>query len=696
MKSLSGVQSLTLQNPVFQTTGAVSSTGDVSVSTDNITTSGAVTSTGAVSVTAGDIVSSGGVTATGAITTGAVSVTTDSITSSGTLTASGAISSSGDITSTGAVSVGSVVTNVNLGLNLTATSVTVGNTTLSQGSLVNTGSDGLNFGSSVVSSSGGFAGSVSIADSSSTSSDHNVLLALDPTSGIGQKDILRDSGVTYNPSTGLLSCGTTGNAATATKALGLDLSTAGYVKCDADGAMSVDSTALGSLLTSEQAGHISTNTGKVGVSADSISSAGAVLKTGDETIAGTKTFSSDIVGRIDEATKALGLNLTTAGYVKCDANGAMSVDSTSQGSLLMPDQAGKIQTNHSKVGVSASSISSAGAVLKTGDETIAGVKTFSSKIVGNIDTAVASTTVYVADTTSNSADHSVLLALNPSSNDNQKNILRDTGITFNTATNKLNCGTTGTADTALAITTVTTMGFVRNKIVGDGGNPETFSMELQVDNRGELITSLQTDHITANNDKPTTSAVTGLISTAVGTLSTAIGNVSSTLSTAINTLSSTVNTNATKYVHVYNSGFQTNSSNKNFWIPFRGTGEVANSYAGNPMFKMEQCTFIAPHDGIVKKILFRTETSMSSGYLIEASFKLCKAASGIEIPSLSNQVGSTYSKTSSITDDITYTRNDLSEDYNWILQENVLYGLNISMLAAPIDMVFCMVVEYTI
>ena len=114
------------------------------------------------------------------------------------------------------------------------------------------------------------------------------------------------------------------------------------------------------------------------------------------------------------------------------------------------------------------------------------------------------------------------------------------------------------------------------------------------------------------------------------------------------------------------------------------------------MFKMEQCTFIAPHDGVVKKILFRTETSMSSGYLIEASFKLCKASSGIEIPSLSNQVGSTYSKTSSISDDITYTRNDLSGDYNWILQENVLYGLNISMLSAPIDMVFCMVVEYTI
>lgn len=86
---------------------------------------------------------------------------------------------------------------------------------------------------------------------------------------------------------------------------------------------------------------------------------------------------------------------------------------------------------------------------------------------------------------------------------------------------------------------------------------------------------------------------------------------------------------------------------------------------------------------------------MSSGYLIEASFKLCKANSGIELPSLSNQVGSTYSKTSSITDDVTYSRNDLSGDYNWILEENVLYGLNISMLSAPIDMVFAMVVEYT-
>ena len=493
---------------------------------------------------------------------------------------------------------------------LTADGFTVGTTTLTEGSLINTGTSGLDFGSSVVSTTGGFDGPIGVTNAPTnapavstisagafgsgagslsvpTTNTHSVLLSEDPLSEIGQKNILRSSGIGFNIDTGLLSCGTSGNSATATLA--------------------------------------------------AASSTVKVYETTD----------------VDEHAVLLSYppGATDGSYTSVLTSSAVRFDNT---------------TNKLSCG-----------------------------LAGNADTATASTTVYVADTTSNSADHSVLLALNPSSNDYQKNILRDTGITFNTSTNKLNCGTTGTADTALAITTATTMGFVRNKIVGDGGDPETFSMELQIDNGGELITSLQADHITANNDKPTTSAVTGLISTAVGTLNSAISTVSSTLSTAINTLSSTVNTNATKYVHVYNSGFQTSTTNKNFWIPIRGTGEVANSSAENPLYKLEQCTFIAPHDGIVKKILFRTETSMSSGYLIEASFKLCKANSGIELPSLSNQVGSTYSKTSSITDDVTYSRNDLSGDYNWILEENVLYGLNISMLSAPIDMVFAMVVEYT-
>jgi len=405
----------------------------------------------------------------------------------------------------------------------------------------------------------------------------------------------------------------------ATKALGLNLTTAGYVKCDANGAMSVDSTSQGSLLTPDQSGKIQTNHSKVGVSASSISSAGAVLKTGDETIAGVKTFSSDIVGRIDEATKALGLNLTTAGYVKCDANGAMSVDSTSQGSLLTTDQAGQISTNNGKVGVTTTNMKDRGGVVTINvAQTIQGVKTFSSDIVGRIDEATKA------------------LGLN-----------------------------------------LTTAGYVKCDANG--------AMSVDSTSQGSLLTTDQAGQISTNNAKPTTSAVGTLISNAV-----------STINTALSSLSSTVTTNATKYVHVYNSGFQTSTTNKNFWIPIRGTGEVANSSANNPLHKMEQCTFLAPHDGIVKKILFRTETSMGSGVFTEASFKLCKANSGIELPSLSNQVGSTYSKTSSITDDTTYSRNDLSGDYNWILQENVLYGLNISMLAAPIDMVFAMVVEYTI
>ena len=151
-----------------------------------------------------------------------------------------------------------------------------------------------------------------------------------------------------------------------------------------------------------------------------------------------------------------------------------------------------------------------------------------------------------------------------------------------------------------------------------------------------------------------------------------------------------------KYVHIYNSGFQTSYSIKNFWIPIRSFAEVPNSTAGNPLNSMERCTFIAPHNGIVKKILFRTETSMSSSSEPEASFKLCKADSGVELPSLSNQVGNTYNMTSLISQDVTYSNTSMSEGTGqWALVAGVLYGLNISMVVAPLDMVFCMVVEYT-
>jgi len=288
--------------------------------------------------------------------------------------------------------------------------------------------------------------------------------------------------------------------------------------------------------------------------------------------------------------------------------------------------------------------------LGSGNSITAG--TFVGALQGNADTATAastaaeSTKVNVANTTNSSADHSVLLSLDPSAADGQKSVSRSSAITFNTATNKLSCGTTGTANSAITLTGVTSAGYVRNELIGNVGGTPVYSLvaaalpttitqnqadAIELNTHKTGITTTQAGHITANNAKPTTSTMNALVATT---------------NSSITALTSVVTTNATKFVHVYNSGFQTSSTNKNFWIPFRGTGEVANSSANNPLNKMEQCTFIAPYAGVVKKILFRCETTMSNLQLPEASFKLCKANTNIELPSLTNQVGTTYSSQS--------------------------------------------------
>jgi hypothetical protein len=185
-----------------------------------------------------------------------------------------------------------------------------------------------------------------------------------------------------------------------------------------------------------------------------------------------------------------------------------------------------------------------------------------------------------------------------------------------------------------------------------------------------------------------------------------------------------------KYVHIYNSGFQTNGNlvdedsdgdvgvrvTKRLWIPFRGPYAAAAIVPVQGQYGwtftstgwMDYCSFIAPHGGIVKKILFRTETSMAQDeegeyYFHGVKFILCKAGAREtnqylpeELPNVNKPVGDAVHLTGSITKNITYSDTSMSEGTGqWVLVAGVLYGIYMEMVAAPYDMVFCMVVEYT-
>ena len=103
-----------------------------------------------------------------------------------------------------------------------------------------------------------------------------------------------------------------------------------------------------------------------------------VHKSGDETIAGTKTFTSTIVGNVTG-------NASTATKATQDAAGNM------------------ITTTYATKAENSTKANDSDVVHKSGDETIAGTKTFSSDIVGNItgNASTATTATYASRSANN-------------------------------------------------------------------------------------------------------------------------------------------------------------------------------------------------------------------------------------------------------------------------------------------------------
>ena len=194
--------------------------------------------------------------------------------------------------------------------------------------------------------------------------------------------------------------------------------------------------------------------------------------------------------------------------------------------------------------------------------------------------------------------------------------------------------------------------------------------------------------INTNNSKPTTSAVNSLISTAASTINSSISTLGATVNGIQDQLDNASSGSSSTFYDVKTAGFASSSTTN--WIPWHGTNESSSS--SSPTGKLENCTFIAPYNGVVKKLMFRSETLIyTSGFSFEFNIGLYKGESGDEVPV--DLVGTPVLSTASLVDDTTKTFSSLS---GWDLVEGKLYAVKLILSDAPIDTTMTMVIQYTI
>ena len=119
---------------------------------------------------------------------------------------------------------------------------------------------------------------------------------------------------------------------------------------------------------------------------------GAVLTTTDQSIDGVKEFTSDISGNI--ATATLAASVINGIYTSSVVTDLSGITSAGSGAIITDDERTKLNNIEANADVTdAANVLAAGAVMTSGDQTIAGVKEFTSDISGNIATATLAASV---------------------------------------------------------------------------------------------------------------------------------------------------------------------------------------------------------------------------------------------------------------------------------------------------------------
>ena len=159
----------------------------------------------------------------------------------------------------------------------------------------------------------------------------------------------------------------------------------------------VTSAGSGAIITSDERTKLSgIETAADVTDATNVEAAGAVMKTGDQTIAGEKTFSTTIVGSIN----GNAASVTNGVYTTSSVTVLNDVTSAGSGAIITSDERTKLSGIETGADVTdATNVEAAGAVMNTGDETIAGEKTFSTTIIGSINGNAATATTAATVTT---------------------------------------------------------------------------------------------------------------------------------------------------------------------------------------------------------------------------------------------------------------------------------------------------------
>ena len=106
------------------------------------------------------------------------------------------------------------------------------------------------------------------------------------------------------------------------------------------------------------------------------------MNTGDQTIAGAKTFSSNIVGSVTGNSGTV----TNGVYTTSSVTALNDVTSVGSGAIITAAERSKLNAIEASADVTdATNVAAAGAVMNNGNETIDGIKTFTSTIVGDIN-----------------------------------------------------------------------------------------------------------------------------------------------------------------------------------------------------------------------------------------------------------------------------------------------------------------------
>lgn len=186
----------------------------------------------------------------------------------------------------------------------------------------------------------------------------------------------------------------------------------------------------------------------------------------------------------------------------------------------------------------------------------------------------------------------------------------------------------------------------------------------------------------------------GKLETHSGVTSTELGylnGVTSNIQDQLDNASSGSSGSSSTFYEVKTAGFTSNSSVN--WIPWNGNIESSNF--GGPTNYLEYCTFIAPYNGVVTKLLFRCESTLSHTFIPEISASFFKAETNTEVPVHAGQVGSTIIRSSTLADDTTVTFNN-TESSGWDISAGKLYALRLWLSDSPVDSTVTMVIKYTI